>query len=1023
MCGNAAKSRARPVGASHAIVQASSLHSRLHVRAPGTLGCEALFFGSVPSMKPSAPAFASLSLTALLAQVVLFPCGVIAQDMAPTIELSPPIDRYISAQDAAGRAIAVNGRDALIGVPGDDIQAANQGSVYALRRSDVDGEWRVVQRIVAPVPSASASFGEAIAFDGVQTVIGAPGDNAAHVFRLSPDSSTWHYEASLAPPEMPGVVHVGFGISVSISGDSIVVGTGRPNVAPGAVFGGGAHAFRRVGDVWAHEDVLGNTGGGGVIGSSASRVSLSVNPVNASVTAAVRRPNSEIPVDPAGNSFVRQAIVEIYRRQANGLWLYVQRVTKPNASMASDAGRTRFGESLAMRGEWLVIGSPDGCSAPAGCGAVQLYRASSSAGGVYQATQQLAIIGSDFGASVALDPMLNQLAVGSGVGGSSATVATYSTDSSGVWNPVASLPVADSHDEDGHGRALAIEGRTLLIGAPGFDSNNDVAAGRVVFHTHSGDGLWSASAQTLDLVEPPQLDRFGHSLSAAEDLLYIGAPWDTVRDGLERAGTVSIRTCDENECRPVARLTSPLATRDGFFGSAVAVDRITGALAVSQTGGEPRVFLYQRVGVTSWELRQTLSAPAGSGMEQGFFGSVLAFHDGWLAVAAPFGPANRTSPPRVAAYRPNSSATSVGLVEAVPLLLQGPTLLGPNLQFGIALEFGAWPTSTLPTLFVGAPRARGFVDGTVVETGAVYRFRLEGNGILAPNDVLVSPVPEAGSRFGQSLSSALAGGPMLFVGAPGGRTSPPPLGGETQSRVLGFQVLNGDAGPAAYPLIISQRPSPGSSACVGYGSKVEAESESDNVERIIVATDATSTATCPLFQRVMDELPLEDQYPLFAPWVQDGAATGHDLVMSGQRWVASSAPEFMGPEPGSSIGRVVVQPFLPTRVVRAEPLSAPIVGRATAIRIAGIIDSPQVLPTYRSGLFVRFSAGSCTAFSEPMGSGGAFEGECTLTPLFAGEQVLSVQGAATPAHRRPAAFFRTEGVVLQEERVFSNGFE
>ena len=95
-----------------------------------------------------------------------------------------------------------------------------------------------------------------------------------------------------------------------------------------------------------------------------------------------------------------------------------------------------------------------------------------------------------------------------------------------------------------YGHAIALNGYTLAIGAPGEESPDGVARGSVTIYIREVDGSWYEEAR----IEDPLLAndaRFGHAIDLDDldgdgyaDLLIVGAPWDS--STASNAGSVYI---------------------------------------------------------------------------------------------------------------------------------------------------------------------------------------------------------------------------------------------------------------------------------------------------------------------------------------------------------------------------------------------------------------------------------------------------------------------------------------------------
>lgn len=162
------------------------------------------------------------------------------------------------ADDYFGNSVAISGDTIVVGAFLDDIITnLNQGSVYVFVRSG--GVWTQQQKFTSNDGLAYDSFGSAVAIDGDTIVAGAKYDTtgantlqgSAYVFTRS--GNTWTQKQKLTAND--GAAQDYFGSSVAVSDDTIVVGAeydqiGVPNIV------GSVYVFARSGGGWVHQQRL-----------------------------------------------------------------------------------------------------------------------------------------------------------------------------------------------------------------------------------------------------------------------------------------------------------------------------------------------------------------------------------------------------------------------------------------------------------------------------------------------------------------------------------------------------------------------------------------------------------------------------------------------------------------------------------------------------------------------------------------------------------------------------------------------
>lgn len=143
-----------------------------------------------------------------------------------------------------GRRVVLQGDTAIIGA---DKRA------YAYTRS---GTTWSLQHTFVPNIGTGSYFASSVALDGNTAVIGQYGMTEARVWVYVRSGSTWSQEATLTPTG--GGLGIGFGQSVGILGDTIVVGGSQDD--DGGTDAGALWVFTRSGSSWTQQaKVLGTT--------------------------------------------------------------------------------------------------------------------------------------------------------------------------------------------------------------------------------------------------------------------------------------------------------------------------------------------------------------------------------------------------------------------------------------------------------------------------------------------------------------------------------------------------------------------------------------------------------------------------------------------------------------------------------------------------------------------------------------------------------------------------------------------
>jgi FG-GAP repeat len=269
---------------------------------------------------------------------------------------------------------------------------------------------------------------------------------------------------------------------------------------------------------------------------------------------------------------------------AAGQWAQTAKLTAANT-----AAGDRFGSSVSLAGDLLVVGAPYADALANNAGAAYVFRRTNN---IWSQEARLDATlpnaGDLFGHAVDTDS--TRILVGAyldderGTDSGSATVFALQQ---GTWQPQAHLVPADGNTNDwfGHNQ-VAIEGNLLAIGAPGDDDRG----------TNSGSAyVYTFTANTWQLQQklaPPQLgptDSFGKSLALDQGSLLVGARLD---DTLKwNAGAAYLFTLVNNQWRQRAMITAQTSFAGAEFGRGVALGQ--GHLAVGghkfSLGGQPEL--------------------------------------------------------------------------------------------------------------------------------------------------------------------------------------------------------------------------------------------------------------------------------------------------------------------------------------------------------------------------------------------------------------------------------------------------
>jgi hypothetical protein len=316
---------------------------------------------------------------------------------------------------------------------------------------------------------------------------------------------------------------------------------------------------------------------------------------------------------------------------------------------------------------------------------------------------------------------------------------------------------ATANSQDWFGRALAADADTLVVGAPGEDSNGllsfngKMSESGAAYTYERGASGWELSG-ILKQAYPGMGDAFGSAVAISGDTIVVGAPY---RDGVSPQGALSdmgaayVFERSGASWNHVAELVLSDARSDDLFGSAVAIDGDTIAVAAYQRyfidpsgGGAANagaVYIYQRNGA-SWQLQSVLTAPQPELLDQ--FGWAIALEGDRVAISA-----NRKDV--------TVNASRVQDAGAVYLFQRSGTTWSLESQLQASdpeadAHFGRSLALDGGRLLVGAP-FKDRANPTVINVGAAYLFERTA-GVWSQQAILRAAESKINDRIGWSVA-------------------------------------------------------------------------------------------------------------------------------------------------------------------------------------------------------------------------------------------------------------------------------
>ena len=329
----------------------------------------------------------------------------------------------------------------------------SSGPVHRVQAADFDFAVAIETKMTASDAAGGDQFGFSVSVSGDTAVVGAFGDDdagsisgSAYVFVRN--EGVWSQQTKLTASDAAGSDE--FGFSVSVSGDTVVVGARNA-----ASFSGSAYVFVRSGGVWSQQAKL-TAPDAAEADQFGTSVSVSGD------TAVVGAPGDDDGGSSSGSAYV------FARNQAGAdNWGEAQKLTASDAATFDE-----FGFSVSVSGDMALVGAP--VIVELGSGAAYVFERNQGGADNWGEAQKLtasdAAGGDGFGTSVSVSGDTAVVgAFGDDDEGSSSGSAYVFVGSGGVWSQQAKLTASDAAESDEFGTSVSVSGDTAVVGAFGDD--------------------------------------------------------------------------------------------------------------------------------------------------------------------------------------------------------------------------------------------------------------------------------------------------------------------------------------------------------------------------------------------------------------------------------------------------------------------------------------------------------------------------------------------------------------------------
>jgi hypothetical protein len=273
------------------------------------------------------------------------------------------------------------------------------------------------------------------------------------------------------------------------------------------------------------------------------------------------------------------------------------------------AGSDRFGQSVAIDGNWMIVGaSLENNKNGTDAGSVYFFQKQSSGDWTY--FDKLTVVGGnasdELGYSVAIDGRYAVAGARNGdgmVANSGAVYVLYLNDA-GFWEEDQQLIASDGQNGDFLGVSVAIDGNIIVAGAH-LDDDNGANSGSVFVFARNANGQWSQE----DKIRPADAsteDRFGIDVDLEGNTLVVGSFLDDHSGGTNVGSAYVYERVVPGTWRERAKLIAFDPQTSDYFGRQVSLDgdrlAISAPFEDDAGTGTGAVYIYERRAIDDWRL-------------------------------------------------------------------------------------------------------------------------------------------------------------------------------------------------------------------------------------------------------------------------------------------------------------------------------------------------------------------------------------------------------------------------------------
>jgi uncharacterized repeat protein (TIGR01451 family) len=520
--------------------------------------------------------------------------------------------------DRFGNSVAIDGDTVIVGAEG---ALSLQGVAYLFVRNEGGQDnWGEVAKLIASDGAAEDRFGCSVAASGDRVLVGAPQDDAwtgaAYLFARNKDGEdTWGEVVKLTASD--GQDNDLFGVSVAIDNDTLAIGVWGDDGHRGS-----AYVFERNQDGDDNWGQVRKLPVGGL--EPQDWFGFAVD-ISGDLVVAGAWGDDDLGAT-AGAAY-------LFRRNEGGLdnWGQVAKLT------ADDGGPEEyFGVSVSIDGDTVAAGAYGHQDYQ---GAAYLFRRNKGGADNWGQTAKLTaadgVAGDHLGDSLAISG--NTLVAGACAADSHQGAAYLFQRRGNVWQQQIKVTADDGQEEDNFGKAVAMDGDWLVVGA--LYGNDPVPNAGTVYLFERNEGGADAWGQVIELFAPGGADHdgFGYSVAISGDIIVVGVPFDD--DLGYNSGSAHVFARNQGGADAWGQVTQLFASDGGeqhCFGLSVSVNGdiiVVGAPFADDDQGAVYLFERNEGGPDNWG--QIAKRPADDGDPGDYLGYSVAIQGDTVAAGAP----------------------------------------------------------------------------------------------------------------------------------------------------------------------------------------------------------------------------------------------------------------------------------------------------------------------------------------------------------------------------------------------------